>query len=270
MFRDILVILGVKGVVATYALSFARHFDAEVTAVWPAQYPFETIGDAQTRYDLAAAAEEQAEEESAARTLEFVEQAHHFGVKAHTIANDFKRGEPRNLPHLARGFDLIVVEQPRPAQHAFAGGQIGSIVSGCGRPVLATPYIQKDPVSFDKILVAWDASASAARALGDAIPILKRAKSIEIVTVANGMLDPNLPGGADVVRHLARHGIHVAFRVVPGGIDAADMLLSYVADSDAKMMVTGAYGHSRVIETVVGGATRTLLDSMTIPLLMSH
>ncbi|MFZ0209817.1 MAG: hypothetical protein WAL59_27540 [Roseiarcus sp.] len=83
MFRDILVILGVKGVVASYALSFARHFDAEVTAVWPAQYPFETIGDAQTRYDLAAAAEEQAEEESAARTLEFVEQAHHFGVKAH-------------------------------------------------------------------------------------------------------------------------------------------------------------------------------------------
>ena len=194
MFRDILVILGVKGVVASYALSFARHFDAEVTAVWPAQYPFETIGDAQTRYDLVAAAEEQAEEESAARTLEFVEQAHHFGVKAHTIANDFKRGEPRNLPHLARGFDLIVVEQPTPEQHAFAGGQIGSIVSGCGRPVLATPYIQKDPASFDKVVVAWDASASAARALGDAIPILKRAKSVEIVTVANGNARPQFAG----------------------------------------------------------------------------
>ena len=126
MFRDILVVLGVKGIATSYALSFARHFDAEVTAVWPAQYPFETIGDAQTRYDLVAAAKEQAEEESAARTLEFVEQAHHFGVKAHTITNDFKRGEPRNLPHLARGFDLIVVEQPTPERHAFAGGQIGS------------------------------------------------------------------------------------------------------------------------------------------------
>jgi nucleotide-binding universal stress UspA family protein len=191
-------------------------------------------------------------------------------VKAHTIANDFKRGEPRNLPHFARGFDLIVVEQPTPERHAFAGGQIGSMVSGCGRPVLATPYIQKDPASFDKIFVAWDASASAARALGDAIPILKRAKSLEIVTVANGTLDHNSPGGADVVRHLARHGIHAAFRVIPGGIGAADMLLSYVADSGAKMMVTGAYGHSRVAETLVGGATRTLSDSMTIPLLMSH
>jgi hypothetical protein len=120
MFRDILVVLGVKDVATSYALSFARYFDAEVTAVWPAQYPFETIGDAQTRYDLVAAAEEQAEEERAARTLEFIEQAHHFGVKAHTIANDFKRGEPRNLSHLARGFDLIVVEQPTLERHAFA------------------------------------------------------------------------------------------------------------------------------------------------------
>jgi len=272
MFRDILVVLGVNGAGASYALSFARHFEAEVTAVWPVQHStFETIADAQTRYDLVAAAEERAEEESAARTLEFVEQAHDFRVKAHAIAaKDFKPGEPRNLPHFARGFDLVVVEQPTPEQRTFAGGRIGSIVSGCGRPVLATPYIQKDPASFDNVVVAWDASASAARALGDAIPILKRAKSVEIVTVANGKLDHYSPGGADVVRHLALHGIQAAFRPIPGGIDAADMLLSYVADSDAKMMVTGAYGHSRVVETVVGGATRTLLDSMTIPLLMSH
>jgi nucleotide-binding universal stress UspA family protein len=270
MFRDILVVLGAKGVAASYALSFARHFEAEVTAVWPAQYSaFDAVAAAQTRDDLVVG-EEQAEE-GAARTLEFVEQAHHFRVKAHTIAaNDFGRGEPRNLPHFARGFDLVVVEQPTPEQHAFAGGLIGSIVSGCGRPMLATPYIQKDPASFDIVVVAWDASASAARALCDAIPILKRSKSVEIVTVANGKADHGSPGGAEVVRHLARHGIHAAFRDIPGGIDAAEMLLSYVADSGAKMMVTGAYGHSRLAETLAGGATRTLLDSMTIPLLMSH
>src|SRR5271169_3756299 len=256
MFRDILVVLGAKGVAASYALSFARHFEAEVTAVWPAQYSaFDAIAAAQTRDGLVVG----------------VEQAHHFRVKAHTIAaNDFGRVEPRNLPHFARGFDLVVVEQPTPEQHAFAGGLIGSIVSGCGRPVLATPYIQKDPASFDIVVVAWDASASAARALGDAIPILKRSKSVEIVTVANGKADHGSPGGAEVVRHLARDGIHAAFRDIPGGIDAAEMLLSYVADSGAKMMVTGAYGHSRLAETLAGGATRTLLDSMTIPLLMSH
>ena len=181
MFSDILVVLGAKGVVASYALSFARHFEAEVTAVWPAQYSaFDAIAAAQTRDALVIAGVEQAEE-GAARTLEFVEQAHHFRVKAHTIApNDFGRGEPRNLPHFARGFDLVVVEQPMPEQRAFAGGLIGSIVSGSGRPVLATPYIQKDPASFDNVVLAWDARASAARALGDAIPILKRAKSVEI------------------------------------------------------------------------------------------
>ena len=254
MFKDILVVLGVKGAAASYAISFARHFEAEVTAVWPVQRStFETIADAQTRYDVVAGAAELAEVDSAARTLQFVVEARDFRVKAHTIAaKDFKRGEPGNLPHFARGFDLVVVEQPVPEQRIFAGGLIGSIVSGCGRPVLAAPYIQKDPASFDKVVVAWDASASVARALGDAIPILKRAKSVEIVTVANGNLDHYSPGGADVVRHLAPHGIQAAFRAIPGGIDAADMLLSYVADSGAKMMVTGAYGHSRVVETVVG------------------
>ena len=102
------------------------------------------------------------------------------------------------------------------------------------------------------------------------MPILKRSKSVETVTVANGKADHGSPGGAEVVRHLARHGIHAAFRDIPGEIDAAEMLLSYVADSGAKMMVTGAYGHSRLAETLAGGATRTLLDSMTIPLLMSY
>ena len=143
MFRDILVVLGVKGIATSYALSFARHFDAEFMAVWPAQYPFETIGDAQTRYDLVAAAKEQAEEESAARTLEFVEQAHHFGVKAHTITNDFKRGEPRNLPHLARGFDLIVVEQPTPERHAFAGVRSDPWSRDAGAPCWRRPTFRR-------------------------------------------------------------------------------------------------------------------------------
>jgi nucleotide-binding universal stress UspA family protein len=202
-----------------------------------------------------------------------VEQARDLGVKAQIIpvtASDFERDRPRNLPRFARAFDLVVVEQPMPEQRAFAGGLIGSLVSESGRPVLSIPYIQKAPASFGSVIVAWDGSASAARALGDAIPILDRAKSVEIVTVANGATNHDLPGGDEIVRHLARRGIRATSRKIPGAIDAAEMLLSLVADTGADLMVTGAYGHSRLVETIVGGATRTFLESMTIPLLMSH
>jgi nucleotide-binding universal stress UspA family protein len=174
------------------------------------------------------------------------------------------------LRQFARCFDLVVLEQPEPGQSAYAGGMIGSLLSGAGRPVLVAPYIQKDPASFERIIVAWDASASAARALGDALPILKRADAVEIVTVANKNIDRDLPGGADVARHLAKHGIDATFAEIPGEIDAGNMLLSYIADAGAKLMVAGGYGHSRLSETVLGGVTRTLLESMTIPLFMSH
>jgi nucleotide-binding universal stress UspA family protein len=174
------------------------------------------------------------------------------------------------LRQFARCFDLVVMEQPEPGQSAHAGGTIGSLLSGSGRPVLVTPYIQKDPASFERIIVAWDGSASAARALGDALPILKRADAVEIVTIANKNIDRDAPDGEDVARHLAKHGIDARFADVPGEIDAGDMLLSYVADAGAKLMITGGYGHSRLSETVLGGVTRTLLESMTIPLFMSH
>jgi nucleotide-binding universal stress UspA family protein len=215
-----------------------------------------------------------AAEETATRALkEFMELARCFRVTPQIIpvrADGGKRAQPRNLPHFARAFDIVVVEQPTPEKHVFAGGLIGSIVSESGRPILAIPFIQAHTASFDNVVVAWDGSASAARALGDAIPVLNRAKSVEVVTTTNGMGQQDVPAGGDVVQHLMRHGIHATFRNIPGGIDAAEMLLSYVADTDANLMIAGAYGHPRLVETIVGGATRTLLESMTIPLLMAH
>jgi len=272
MFRDILVVLGVDGVAASYALTFAGHFDAEVTAVRPMRSsPLEAVASAQIRYDLQVS-EEAAEEEAVAELLrEFVEQAHELHVKASVISTELhQRGEPQNLPHFARTYDLVIVEQPTPEHRVFAGGRIGTMLSECGRPVLAVPYIQDKPASFDKVVVAWDASASAARALANAIPVLRRAKSVEVVTISKGEPDQHSPGGAEVLRHLRRHEVSATFREIPAGIGAAEMLLSYIADQGADLMVTGAYGHSRLAETVVGGATRTFLDSMTIPLLMSH
>lgn len=272
MFRDILVILGEKGAAASYVLSFAHHFDADVTAV--CARPDSThgaIASAQTRYDMILSGQAEVEGTASRNLQQFAAQANNAAIRAQIIkAEDSEHPEPRKLHQFARCFDLVVLEQPEPGRSAYAGGMIGSILSGSGRPVLAAPYIQKEPASFERIVVAWDASASAARALGDALPILKRADAVEIVTIANKNVDRNLPSGADVVRHLAKHGIDATFEEIPGEIDAGNMLLSHIADRGAKLMVTGGYGHSRLSETVLGGVTRTLLESMTIPLFMSH
>lgn len=272
MFRDILVILGDKGAAASYVLSFAHFFDADVTAVCAKNDAVrDAVELAQTRYDLVLGGQSEAEGAVLRSLQDFAVRANNAGVRAHVIrANDPEHHGPRKLRQFARCFDLVLVEQPGPDQPSHAGGMIGSLLSGSGRPVLVTPYIQKDPASFKRIVVAWDASASAARALGDALPILKRADAIEIVTVTNKPVDRDWPGGADVVRHLARHGVNAAFADIPGEIEVGEMLLSHVADSGAELMVAGGYGHSRLSETVMGGVTRTLLESMTIPLFMSH
>ena len=261
MFRDILVILGDKGAAASYVLSFAHFFDANVTAVCArSDAVHDAVESAQTRYDMVLGGRSEAEGAASRSLQDFAVRANNAAIRAHVIrVSDPEYRETRNLRQFARCFDLVVLEQPEPGQSAHAGGLIASLLSGSGRPTLVTPYIQKDPASFKRIVVAWDASASAARALGDALPILKRADAIEVVTVANKHVDRDSPGGADVVRHLARHGINATFADVPGEIDAGDHQLG-----------AGGYGHSRLSETLVGGVTRTLLESMTIPLFMSH
>jgi nucleotide-binding universal stress UspA family protein len=273
MFMDILVALGDGPTAASYGLSMAQQFDADLTAVWSsAARMFEDLVGAETRYDLLIGQEvEKPEKEEADRRVEFLKRANSLGVNAHVITETgIRRGFSRRLSHLARVYDLVVVEQSESTQYAFNGGLIGSLVAGCGRPVLAVPFIQKDPASFEAVIVAWDASPSAARALGDALPILKRAGSVEIVTVANAGREHASPDRDDVVQHLTRHGVPAVARSIQGGDTTAETLLSYIADRGATLMVTGSYGHSRLAESLVGGATRTFLEAMTIPLFMSH
>jgi len=120
-------------------------------------------------------------------------------------------------------------------------------------------------------MICWDGSRAAARAVADAIPILGKSGHVEIVSVTNepGKQDEN--EGADIGRHLARHGLKVDVHRISGGdIDVADALLSYAADSSADFIVMGGYGHSRLREFVLGGVTRLIFESMTVPVLLSH
>ena len=140
-----------------------------------------------------------------------------------------------------------------------------------GRPIVIVPYVQRAPLKLDRVMVCWDGSRAAARAISDSMPLLERAGSIEVVIVTNDRGKHDEIAGADMGLHLARHGVKVEVtRISRGKLDVVDALLSHAADSGADFMVMGGYGHSRLREFVLGGVTRGMLHSMVVPTLMSH
>jgi nucleotide-binding universal stress UspA family protein len=181
-------------------------------------------------------------------------------------------GSADRFAAIARRFDLAVVGQGEPgvladAQELVAEGALFS----SGRPVVMVPYIQKDGLKLDRVMVCWDASRAAARAVGDALPLLAKAKTIEVVIVASDRPKSDEIPGADIGQHLARHGLKVDVkRIVATDTDVANTILSHAADTSADFIVMGGYGHSRLREFILGGATRGIMSSMTVPVLMSH
>jgi nucleotide-binding universal stress UspA family protein len=172
----------------------------------------------------------------------------------------------------ARYADLVILGQRDPeAASAVDTGFVEKVLFAAGRPVLTVPCVGTFDALGKRVLVAWNASREAARAVTDAIPLLRRADAVELITVnpevgAHG----DIPG-ADIALYLARHGVRVEVKIERAvDIDVGNMLLSRAADLGIDLIVMGAYGHSRVREYVMGGATRTLLDTMTVPVLMSH
>lgn len=170
-----------------------------------------------------------------------------------------------------RHADLAILGQTSPD----AGGEAAAlklpehIVIGSGRPVLIVPYVGRFATVGERVLVAWNGSAQAARAVNDALPLLKTAKRVMVLT-ANPAHGRRVEG-ADIARHLARHGIAAEISsIVAAGSDVGDLLLSRATDEAADLIVMGGYGHSRMRELVLGGVSRALFAHMTVPVLMAH
>jgi nucleotide-binding universal stress UspA family protein len=180
-------------------------------------------------------------------------------------------GAADHFAHLARRFDLAIVGQPQPDSPVMQDLVLETALFESGRPVLAVPYIQKDGLKLDRIMVCWDGGRTAARAIADALPLLARAKAVEIVILAGERGKRDEIPGADMGQHLARHGLKVTVNRIPlGDMEVADAILSHAADSAADFVVMGGYGHSRLREFILGGATRGMLQTMTVPTLLSH
>jgi nucleotide-binding universal stress UspA family protein len=171
---------------------------------------------------------------------------------------------------IARSYDLAVVAQPEQRQGLVETLMIEAALFDSGRPVLVVPYIHTDGIRLDRIVVCWDEGRNAARAVGDALPLLIRGKCVDVVTVEQKEQSDGLRG-ARIVDHLGWHGLNVSLQpIVAPDSEVANVILSYAADHGVDLIVMGAYGHSRFREFVLGGATRGMLTSMTVPVLMSH
>jgi len=175
----------------------------------------------------------------------------------------------------SRYADLAVIGQTDPDGDAPADDldMAGHVVLYSGRPVLVVPYAGSFSNIGKRILVAWNGSREAARAVNDAMPFLEGAKQVTVLSVnPSDTRDPlgDLPG-ADISLHFARHGVNVeASQIVADDIQVGDMLLSRVSDGGYDMIIMGGYGRSRLRELVMGGASRHLLHHMTVPVFIAH
>jgi nucleotide-binding universal stress UspA family protein len=255
-----------------YAVSLAREFNAHLTAV---AFAYDAI-PAAVMVDGAPSAwfdelQKEREQAAASAVAKFKEATRGSGIatEAYWLTASVA-GAAESFAHIARRFDLAIVRQSEPDRTTPDPLIIQAALFDTGRPVLIVPYIQRAGFKFDRIMVCWDGSRSAARAVGDAMPFLTRAQAVEVVVVG-GRVKSSEIAGADIAHHLARHGAKVELKqIVAPDIDAGNALLSHAADASADLMVMGGYGHSRLREFVLGGVTRSILATMTLPTLMAH
>ncbi len=276
MIKDIVVNLTVReggGPAGDYAISLAAALDAHLAGI---AFLYDPIVPASgTGYIPAEVIEtQQADNEKAAKDAiaRFSAASSRAGISAEPLTLSASlAGAGEQFARLARRFDLAVVGQAEPDVSAVEEIIAESTLFGSGRPMIMVPYIQKAPLKLDNVMVCWDGSRPAARAIADAMPLLEKARRVEIVIITNERGKQDEIEGADMGQHLARHGLKVdVHRIAGGNIDVADALLSHSADSGTDFIVMGGFGHSRLREFVLGGVTHSILRSMTVPALMSH
>ena len=277
MLKDIVVNLSGRGpqdFAADYAASVAAMFGAHVTGIsflFEPVIPDGALGGVPV--DLIELQREENSKLAQDAISRFEAAVKNAGATGETRMLDATfGGAPQLFAQIARRFDLAVVGQAQREQGATDTLMIEGALFESGRPVVVVPYIQKRGLTLERVLACWDGGRTAARAIGDAMPFLERAKAVDVVMVAEERKqEDDEPVGAKMSEHLARHGVRATVkRMAKGDIAIEDVILSYAADSGADFLVMGGYGHSRLREFILGGVTRGILTEMTVPVLMSH
>ncbi|MCF8478400.1 MAG: universal stress protein [Pseudolabrys sp.] len=279
MIKDIIVNLGLNTAsgahdpAADFAISVASTFEAHVLGLAFAYEPIipgAVMGGIPPEFIESQRAE--SDKKANAAVARFEAAAKSAGVSTETrTLNASVSGASDLLGRLSRRFDLVVVGQPDRENSTPDEVLDEAALFESGRPVIFVPFIQKAGLKLDRVMVCWDGSRAATRAIADSLPLLKKANQVEIVMVAKKSAKDDEIAGVDLGQHLARHGLKVDVkRITSPDIDVASTILSHAADSSADMIVMGGYGHSRLREFVLGGVTKSILETMTVPVLMSH
>ncbi len=276
MFKDLLVEIDDQLISAKrtdYAIKLTQRFDGHLTGLFlisvfmpPPAVGVYLIGDMEAQMldgekKRAETAIDMFKQAAAAEDIEFETRTDTGPYHEHAAL----------LSLHGRYADLTVIGQPEP--DALGKLDPGDVILAAGAPVVIVPHIGTPKTCAERVMVAWNASRESARAVRDAMPLLEKAKAVDVVCVEPKQSTTghgDLPG-ADIALHLSRHGIDVDVQVLEGqSIDVGNALLSHAADRGSDFLVMGGYGYSRMREAVLGGATRTVLQSMTMPVLMAH
>jgi nucleotide-binding universal stress UspA family protein len=254
------------------AASLASYFDAHLTGIafilWPV-IACAKFGPAEAKFikEQDAAAKQAAD--AALERLAFEVRRENISWDSHEIAISVD-GAPGRFAEIARAFDIAVVAQADPDGNSIDELIAQAALFQSGHPILIVPYVQKAAFKVDRILILWDGGATATRAIVGAVPFLHRAQQIDLVSIAGERDLREELAGADMVKHLSRHGVKAQQIRVQMVDDVSTTILNHAAENAPDLLVMGGYGHSRFREIVLGGATRGILQSMTVPTLMSH
>lgn len=257
------------------AVSLAMNWAAKLDAI---SIGYETTGVGVTAIggmELAALMQDdrkKALERADAALAVFSAEAKYAGITYNCRSVSILPGEAGDLVGTAaRLYDLTIVLQPDSSNETFDNLIPQEVLFQSGGPVLFIPHIHRGPIEAKHIGIAWDGSRLAARAVRDAMPFLEQAKTITVVSVDESRANSVDVSSAAVVSHLARRGIKANItRLMADHTDIDQIILSAAVDEGLNLMIMGGYGHSRLQERFLGGVTRGMLRSMTLPTLMSH
>jgi nucleotide-binding universal stress UspA family protein len=278
-YRAILVLLDqdpLCGARTQAAIQLARACNARVTGVAPTglvDLPGSPTGAASIA-EFASLAWDTLREQAESAVQQFRHACKAANFNDFEALVDENDSAPALLRH-ANCHDLTLATQADPMQswRSHTGRVVEQLVLFSARPTLMLPYAGSFAMPPQTVMVAWDESREAARAVADALPLLRLARHVHVVTwKENGVLEANArPAGLDSLRRwLSWHGVAADMHTETTSSRIAEAMLSRAADLEAELIVMGAYGHTRWAERVLGGATHGLLQSMTVPVLMSH
>ena len=276
MYKDIVVNLSLnpsRAATASYGISVARAFQAHLTGItfiYEPTAPLIYMDTSMPSRDVVFHREE-AKRRADAAIETFKDAARRADLVVESRGIDIKTAHDSiKFAEIARRFDLAIVGQAQPNKETFEDHVAETALFESARPVLFVPYIQTTALDLKHVTVCWDGSRAATRAIADAMPFLSKAEHIDILIMESERPKSEDLPGIDIARHLARHGLKVELKRIRLNIDVGNTILNHAFDAGTGLIVMGGYGHSRMREFILGGATRTLLERMTVPTLMSH